>query len=91
MGIYDRTYYRDDESGSLLNGRSMVFWLIIVNVVVFFLNSLLNEWPVEYLELNSDLLQRPWECWRLVTYGFVHQSLPDSLEHARLVLLRPCR
>ena len=25
MGIYDRTYYRDDESGSLLNGRSMVF------------------------------------------------------------------
>ncbi len=74
MGIYDRTYYRDDESGNLLHGRSMVFWLIVVNVVVFFLDSLLNEWPVKYLELNSDLLHTPWECWRLVTYGFVHQA-----------------
>ena len=39
MGIYDRNYYRDDESGSLLNGRSVVFWLIVVNVVVFFLKA----------------------------------------------------
>ena len=33
---------------------------------------MLNEWPVEYLELNSILLQAPWECWRLITYGFIH-------------------
>jgi membrane associated rhomboid family serine protease len=72
MGIYDRTYYRDEESGSLLNGRSMVFWLIVVNVVVFFLQSLLEGAPVPYLELNSNLFREPWQCWRLVTYGFVH-------------------
>jgi len=72
MGIYDRTYYRDEESGSLLSGRSMVFVLIVINVVLFFLLSLFDRWPVEYLELNSNLLRTPWQCWRLVTYGFVH-------------------
>jgi rhomboid family protein len=73
MGIYDRSYYRDEESGSLLSGRSMVFWLIIVNVAVFFLLSLLQQWPLgRYLALDSDFFRTPWEFWRPLTYGFVH-------------------
>ena len=43
MGIYDRTYYRDDESSSLLSGRSVVFVLIVANVAIFFLLSLLKS------------------------------------------------
>jgi membrane associated rhomboid family serine protease len=76
MGIYDRTYYRDEESGSLLAGRSMVVVLIVVNVVVFFLENLLEGFPLRrYLELNSDLLHTPLQFWRLLTYGFVHDDV----------------
>jgi membrane associated rhomboid family serine protease len=73
MGIYDRTYYRDDESGSLLRGRSVVVVLIVINVVFFFLQSLLNSNAMlEWMIVDPTLFHAPWQIWRLVTYTIVH-------------------
>src|SRR5580698_5354173 len=73
MGISDRNYYRDDESGSLLNGRSVVVVLIVINVVFFFLQSLLHTAALyELLVVDSTLLHAPWQIWRLVSYSIVH-------------------
>ena len=53
----------------------MVINLIIVNVVIWLATAIfeknqLNDW----LELNSDLLRKPWMAWQLVTYGFAHAN-----------------
>ncbi len=73
MGIYDRNYYRDDESGKLFNGASVVIVLIVVNVVFFFLQSLINNRRfVEWLLVDSMLFHAPWQIWRLFTYSIVH-------------------
>jgi membrane associated rhomboid family serine protease len=73
MGIYDRNYYRDDESGSLLGGRSVVVVLIVINVVFFFLQSLLHSGRMaEWLVVDPTLFHAPWQVWRLVTYTIVH-------------------
>ena len=80
MGIYDREYYREDERTGW-SSRSMVFCLIIANVAVFVLDMLLRDGsgghgPIhEWLSLRGDFFRRPWEVWRLVTYGFVHGGL----------------
>jgi membrane associated rhomboid family serine protease len=80
MGIYDRTYYRDDESSSLLSGRSVVFVLMIANVAIFFLFSLLKSQALPAaLILSSHFLQAPWQLWRLVTYSFVHLDVWEIL------------
>ena len=80
MGIYDRTYYRDDERGRLLGGRSMVVNLILLTAGVYVVEllftsgepprSLLEEW----FSLSPDLLTHPWRIYQLVTCGFIHSS-----------------
>lgn len=74
MGIYDRPYLRDEErSSGWTGGRSLVVNLIIINVVIWLASAIfekqqLNNW----LALDSNLFQRPWQCWQLITYGFAH-------------------
>jgi membrane associated rhomboid family serine protease len=73
MGIYDREYLRDDErSGRWGGGRSMVVNLIIINVAIWLADALFEGRPREWLELHSDVLQRPWLLFELLTYGFEH-------------------
>ncbi len=75
MGIYDRPYLHDDErSSGWTSGRSMVVNLIIVNVVIWLAGAFeprLEGW----LALQSNLFYKPWQCWQLVTYGFVHHGV----------------
>jgi rhomboid family protein len=78
MGIYDRDYLREEEgSRSWTSGRSVVVNLIIVNVAIWLAGALfakqqqLNDW----MALDSNLFQRPWQCWQLVTYGFAHADV----------------
>jgi membrane associated rhomboid family serine protease len=72
MGIYDRDYLRDDERPSGWAARSMVINLIIVNAAVFLVNFVSEDRINPWLELDSRLFQKPWECWKLLTYGFAH-------------------
>lgn len=89
MGIYDREYYREDEPQGLLSGRSMVVNLIILNGLIFLADSLFfsERGPMDNkvgaistaLALKANLLAAPWNCWQLITYGFVHT--PGSIGH----------
>ena len=79
MGLYDRDYYRRDEPSGILSGRSMVVNLIILTAGVFVAEMLTDQRVVAWLALWSDTLQRPWDWWRLLTYGFVHD--PKDIMH----------
>ncbi|MEZ6120442.1 MAG: rhomboid family intramembrane serine protease [Pirellulaceae bacterium] len=91
MGLYDRSYYREEESGSFLfsgsSGRSMVTTLIIINAAVFIadalfakqLNGQLVSSVSEFLLVRPDTLRTPWYWWRLLTAGFTHD--PSNIWH----------
>lgn len=81
MGLYDRDYIRDDEQpGYFLGGqRSMVTTLILLNVGVFLVDVFMEGRLSEFLALKSDLFQKPWNAWQLLTAGFAHD--PSSLMH----------
>jgi membrane associated rhomboid family serine protease len=79
MGIYDRDYYRKDEANGLFSGRSMVVNLIIVTSVIFVADMLADHKLMPWLELPSNTLRRPWDYWRLLTYGFAHD--PQNIMH----------
>ena len=81
MGIYDRDYIREPSryqrprrGRSFGAGWSMVAKIIIINVVLFLANGLLGNGKAltELLMLQSDTIFYPWEYWRFLTYGFVH-------------------
>lgn len=79
MGIYDREYYRHDDSSGLFSGRSMVVNLILANAGVFLLNLLTDDRVIQWLALSSNFIDHPWELWRLVSYGFLHD--PRDIMH----------
>ncbi len=83
MGIYDRDYYRDSSGRwwANLGGRSVTFWLVAVNCVVFLLqivtasragvgNDLLARWGDFYLPAIEA-----GQVWRLLTLHFLHADL----------------
>ncbi len=79
MGIYDRNYYREDDQRPWFGGRTLVVNVIIANVAVLIADLLFNHQISDFCELQPDLFQKPWQCWQLVTYGFVHD--PHDLRH----------
>lgn len=86
MGIYDRDYYQDEERGRwggglsrATGGRSVVINLILLNAAIYVADMFMSGRVANALELQSNLFQRPWQCWQLVTYGFVHD--PRDLTH----------
>jgi membrane associated rhomboid family serine protease len=87
MGIYDREYYREEPRGFFLGGdRSMVTNLIIVNVAIFLADVLLFDSELSRLMgLKSDLIERPWNFWQLLTYGFAHS--PEDAMHVAFNML----
>ncbi len=80
MGIYDRDYAADDRpAGFNLGGsRLMVTNIVLVTVGIYILQVLTrgpDGSPIEqFLALHLDLLQRPWQFYQLLTYGFVHSE-----------------
>lgn len=82
MGFEDRQYYRDDaqpfSSGSWFNRHSMVWILIVVNLVIFLVDTFTPEvtedgthWLSKALSLQSE---HPFYFWTYLTYGFAHAS-----------------
>lgn len=86
MGYEDRDYYRDEEQmfgRPSFNKKTMVFLLIIINVVVFFLDMFTAEhgadgtqWLSWFLAIKTDQL---WQVWTLLTHGFAHASMGSEL------------
>ncbi|HUY87651.1 MAG TPA: rhomboid family intramembrane serine protease [Pirellulales bacterium] len=77
MGLYDRDYAREEPKGFFLGGdRSMVANLILANVAIFLADVLIFRGELsQWMKVTPDLLQKPWNCWQLLTAGFAHDSV----------------
>lgn len=89
MGIQYRDYMRDDASpfgATGWRGRSMVQTLIIVNAVVFVLQTITTrDIPISEFEYVRESFVEAWfqldpakvlqgQIWRLTTYDFLHDT-----------------
>ncbi len=75
MGFQDRDYYRDSgyQTGSYRQEHSALFYIIVINVVVWlldsiFLNGLISDWCC----LRVADFPHPTHWYRFLTYGFCH-------------------
>lgn len=78
MGLYDREYGRYDDYGQrpgvhLSAPRTITTKLVLVTFGVYLLQLVVQNSTL-YLLLPSNWFQRPWECYRLLTYGFLHDT-----------------
>ncbi|MBN2218318.1 MAG: rhomboid family intramembrane serine protease [Pirellulales bacterium] len=76
MGIYDRDYYRNEPAGFQLRGpRTMIGWIILINVIVFLADGLItpeSHGICDTLACRPGTLLKPWLWWQFLTYGFTH-------------------
>lgn len=81
MGIYDRSYYRDEPRRGGYGHWSAVITLIVINSAVFVANmfSPNGDWLMNHMALPANLFSHPWEFWKLLSYGFAHA--PMSIQH----------
>lgn len=80
MGLNDRDYAREPSGGVHLHApQSAVALLLLVNFAIFVVDMFSEGRLAEWLALSSRLFQQPWNCWQLVTYGFVHD--PRDIMH----------
>ena len=88
MGIYDRNYYREEQSSQFFSvsrsgsGRSVVMTLIIINVAVFIVDAFTERTPMstvgafcEFLSLHDTDAVQPWFWFRILTAAFSHASV----------------
>lgn len=57
----------------------MVVNLIILNVAIYLVDWLSDYKLSEYFAVQPDLFRRPWQCYQLLTYGFLHD--PNQIAH----------
>lgn len=82
MGLYDRDYYRSDESGYhvSIGSWTLTTKIVLVNVGVYLLQVLTKEqgpalgWFSDTFALHADWWTRPWMFFQLLTYGFLHST-----------------
>lgn len=83
MGIYDRSYYREEVPAfQPWDKYSMVTNLIIVNAAILVLNFIFTPRDnaiSEFLMLRAGDLAQPWNWYRFLTYGFVHGDVMHLL------------
>jgi membrane associated rhomboid family serine protease len=86
MGLNDRDYARESETGLHLRApQSAVGLLIVANVVLYVLDQLLGHKISAQLALRPSLFEQPWNCWQLLTAGFVHD--PNNFWHIAFNML----
>jgi membrane associated rhomboid family serine protease len=79
MGLYDREYSRGPEPGFHVSTPTTATMQLLVLTIGVYVAQQLFESATEWLMLPYDWWRRPWEAYRLVTYGFAHA--PNSVEH----------
>ena len=84
MGLSDREYYRDEQTGFGQGGPwSIVAILIAINVAVFVADAVSpplagpgsSHVVANALSLKTDVIQKPYNIWQLLTSGFAHASI----------------
>lgn len=81
MGIYDREYYQDDygQRGGSFGGQRqqmmMVTKVVIVTAAIFVFDILAGGKVSALFGLDMVFYRRPWLCYQLLSYGFVHAGV----------------
>ena len=88
MGIYDRDYYRQEQRSSPFSHapRTVVGWLIAVNVVVWLVDGLVVPGLCRSMGVHVDTLTRPLLWWQYLTAGFAHAPGVQHILFNMLVL-----
>lgn len=72
MGLYDRDYAYENPPGIHLRApQTMVGRIVMINVVVYLLQLLIPSFT-SWFYAEPFWFQQPWEIYRLLTYGFLH-------------------
>lgn len=80
MGLYDRDYATEREPGYHFNSPQYVTTqFVLVTVAVYLLQIFAGPQFTDRFELASDWYRAPWNAYRLLTYGFLHD--PRSVWH----------
>ncbi len=82
MGLYDRDYGRDSQPGLHLSApQSMTMRIIVFTVCVYVAQNLFGRagWVNQFLALDPLWYQKPWQCYQLLTYGFLHSL--QAIQH----------
>jgi membrane associated rhomboid family serine protease len=83
VGIYDRDYYRQEQRSSPFSHapRTVVGWLIAVNVVIWLVDGLLMPGLCQRMAVHFSTLTHPFRAstlthplywWQFLTAGFAH-------------------
>lgn len=85
VGIYDRDYYREEESSERTTAgfpQTTVMRLVILNAALYLADLLFGGREhslTSFLALHREDALAPWHWWRLVSYAFAHN--PFSIQH----------
>lgn len=80
MGLYDRDYATEREPGYHFEApKSITTQLVLATVAVYALQIFVGPRFTDRLELTADWYHAPWNVYRLLTYGFLHD--PRSMLH----------
>lgn len=81
MSLYDRDYIRETQRPQAIPGpKSVVGWLIALNVGVFFADVFLFSGRLSHaMVVYSNTIIRPLEWWRFISMGFAHDH--STLNH----------
>jgi membrane associated rhomboid family serine protease len=75
MGLYDREYSREPQSGYQLSApQTATMQLLAVTVAVYLLQLVFPQ-VTEHLRLYADWWRHPWTFYQLLTYGFLHDPV----------------
>jgi membrane associated rhomboid family serine protease len=75
MGLYDRDYAHESEPGfHVRSPQSITTTLVFVTVGVFVIQLLSDPGFTDRFDLYADWYERPWNAYRLLTYGFLHDN-----------------
>lgn len=80
MGLYDRDYAYEPQPGFHVQApQSLTVRLMLLNVGIYLLEMFLGMSFTEKFVLYKGWFHEPWQAYRLLTYGFLHD--PNSLWH----------
>jgi membrane associated rhomboid family serine protease len=79
MGLYDRDYAQDNEPGFHIQApKTVTTQLVLITVVVYGMQLFIERFD-SWFALDSFWYQKPWNFYRLLSYGFLHDI--KGIEH----------
>lgn len=79
MGLYDRDYAYGGEPGFHVQApKTVTTQLVLITVCVYGLQLFVEPFS-SWFALNADWFKQPWSGYRLLSYGFLHDT--RGIEH----------